>query len=284
MKLSIVTTSYNAEKYIKETIESVIYQRGNFDIEYIIVDAYSKDKTPEIITKYLSKWKNNELEIKCNSLEMQYIREPDNGMYDGISKGFERATGEIVAYINADDFYMPNAFAVASEIFENNKKTNWITGTPQIYNENSNVISSFSLPYKYKQEAIRKGVYGRIYPYIQQESTFWRNELLDKIDLKKLRKYLYAGDFYLWHSFAQYCNLVTVNCPLSGFRSLDNQKSKNTDAYKKEFEEIADKISFIENLRFTFNKKQLDNTPYKKIVKKIKNTSISYDLSTKKWL
>lgn len=94
MKITIITVSYNSVATIEKTIQSVIAQKFH-DVEYIIVDGGSTDHTAEIIRKY----KDN---ISV------YISEPDQGIYDAMNKGLGRATGEIVAFLNSDDWYLPN--------------------------------------------------------------------------------------------------------------------------------------------------------------------------------
>src|SRR5574344_2986474 len=110
MKISIITTVYNGEKYIEETMDSVLSQRGDFELEYIVIDAQSSDTSFEKIKKYKNFVDRGYYEGRNQGITMQIFSEKDNGMYDGISKGFKICTGEVVAYINADDFYLPNAF------------------------------------------------------------------------------------------------------------------------------------------------------------------------------
>ncbi len=88
-KISIITVVYNGERYIEETIRSVVAQSYN-NYEYIIIDGSSTDKTLEIINKF-------ESSINC------LVSEPDDGMYDALFKGFALAHGEILCWINADD-------------------------------------------------------------------------------------------------------------------------------------------------------------------------------------
>lgn len=146
MKFSIVTVSYNSEKYIEETILSVISQRGDFDIEYILVDGKSKDSTCDIIKKYVDKHEKGELDIYCNNLDIKFICESDQGMYDALSKGLYLLTGDIVAYINSDDFYLPNAFkAIAAEMKMYGEKAQWINAKNTWYNKDG-VIENSMLP------------------------------------------------------------------------------------------------------------------------------------------
>lgn len=92
IKVSIITVVWNGEKTIKDTIESVLSQTYS-DIEYILIDGCSTDKTVEIINDY---------EQKIS----KFISEPDNGIYDAMNKGIDMATGDIVGILNSDDFYI----------------------------------------------------------------------------------------------------------------------------------------------------------------------------------
>jgi glycosyltransferase involved in cell wall biosynthesis len=92
MKVSIVTVAYNAASTIKDTIESVLSQKG-IDLEYIIVDGGSKDDTVQIIESF-------------GDQIHKFISEPDKGIYDGMNKGVKMATGDVVGILNSDDFYM----------------------------------------------------------------------------------------------------------------------------------------------------------------------------------
>lgn len=93
-KVSIITVCYNSAKTIEDTIQSVVKQTYD-NIEYIIIDGLSSDNTLEIVNKY----KDNITKI---------ISEKDNGLYDAINKGIGLATGEIIANLNSDDFYIDN--------------------------------------------------------------------------------------------------------------------------------------------------------------------------------
>ena len=94
MKVSIVTVVYNGEKFIQSAIESVLNQDYP-DIEYIVIDGASKDRTLEVVSAYKDKIAH-------------VVSEPDQGIYDAMNKGLKMATGEIVGILNADDFYANN--------------------------------------------------------------------------------------------------------------------------------------------------------------------------------
>lgn len=225
MKISIVTVSYNAADTIERTIRSVLDQQYN-DLEYIIIDGGSNDGTVEIIKKY-------------EDMLAFWVSEPDDGMYDALAKGFRHATGDIYAYINADDFYQPYSFSTVNEIFSNSKKVYWLTGIASAYNYKGQIVKT-SLPRRFKAEFIKKGLYnGRYFPFVQQESTFWHKKLMQYVDLEILSTKRLAGDFYLWYSFADHAQLDIVSCILSGFCRHCGQLSENIKKYYEEMYEIC---------------------------------------------
>ena len=154
-RISIVTPSYNQGQFIEETIRSVL-QQGYPNLEYIIIDGGSTDNSVEIIKKYeeyLTYW----------------VSEPDDGQYDAINKGFSRATGEIMAWLNSDDMYVPWTFKTVAEIFDKFEFVNWITGIPTAYTiHGSMVVGGSGRYYIYSRDFIRRGFYGTIGPWIQQ--------------------------------------------------------------------------------------------------------------------
>lgn len=92
MKISIITVTYNSEKTIKDTIESILKQNYE-NYEHIIVDGDSKDSTIDIVKQYESKYNG----------KLKYISEKDNGIYDAMNKGIKMATGDIIGLLNSDD-------------------------------------------------------------------------------------------------------------------------------------------------------------------------------------
>lgn len=106
--VSIITVVYNGEKYLEQTIKSVINQTYN-NIEYIIIDGGSTDGTHSIIEKY----KHN---ITC------FVSEPDKGLYDAMNKGIAIANGELIGMINSDDWYELNTVELMVQSFNQNPK------------------------------------------------------------------------------------------------------------------------------------------------------------------
>lgn len=111
MKISVITTSYNSEKTIEETIKSVLSQDYD-NYEHIIIDGNSKDATMEIVKKYENEYNGR----------LKYISEPDKGIYDAMNKGIKMATGDIIGLLNSDDKYAKtDVLRIINDSFENNK-------------------------------------------------------------------------------------------------------------------------------------------------------------------
>jgi glycosyltransferase involved in cell wall biosynthesis len=255
-KFSVVTPCYNSERYIAETLESVLSQRGPFTLQYILVDGGSTDNTLSVIHKYKARVESGCYSGNCVGVEFIVISEPDRGMYDAISKGFQLVNGDICCYINSDDFYLPNAFRTALAFFSFYKgRINWLTGIPNIYNSfGANVKRN--LPFKYRADFIRKGVYGREMSHIQQESIFWRSGMNQVIDWKRLASYKFAGDFYLWHEFSKTNKLWIIDSILSGFRMHETNKSKGLEFYQQEFESIVSgRLSFFDKIMVAIHRR-----------------------------
>lgn len=246
MKFLIITPLFNADKYLRETIESVIFQKGDFEIEYWLVDGLSSDNSVEIINDYIEKIKISELRIGCNKVSINLISEKDDGMYDALVKGLEKGSGDVVAYINSDDFYMAGAFQTVREIFEKHRDINWLTGIQTMYNSRSQIVRTYT-PFLYRKELVKQGFYnGYLLPFIQQESTFWRSGLNKLFNYSELSKLKLAGDYYIWTKFSKKFDLRIVECVLSGYRRTSSQKSiKDLKKYFIEFKEIVNKKSIL---------------------------------------
>jgi glycosyltransferase involved in cell wall biosynthesis len=101
LKISVITPSFNSEKTIEKTILSVIYQKISCNLEYIIIDGGSTDRTCEIIKKYAN------IDV--------FISEPDAGAYDAMNKGISLATGDIIGIINSDDWYQDGTIKIVEQ-------------------------------------------------------------------------------------------------------------------------------------------------------------------------
>ena len=237
MRFSIVTPAFNSDRFIGETIESVISQAGNFSIEYFVIDGGSTDGTRQIVQRYQKLLQDGAFPIQCNEVVIHWHSEQDEGMYDAINKGFKKASGEIHAWINSDDIYLPGAFNTIAAVFTKYPTIEWLKGISSFMNSNS-TICSVDRVHLYAQKWIEKGVYGRWMYFINQESVFWRKCLWEKgggID----HSIKLAGDYFLWAMFAKCAPLVSVKAYLSSFRVVEGQLSSNISEYRNEMDRVC---------------------------------------------
>ncbi|MCX6406093.1 MAG: glycosyltransferase [Propionibacteriales bacterium] len=229
MRFQIVTPCWNAAEWIGETVRSVarqsVLQDPSVHIDYTVVDGASSDRTVEAA---------HEAWIEQPNASLRILSEPDQGMYDALVKGLRAGSGDVVAYINAGDYYSDQCLEVVRTCFER-FGARWLTGTRTLYNAEGAVVAS-RVPFAYRRSLIRSGHYG---PRgrggsIQQESTFWSRELLDRVDLERLKSFRLAGDLFLWTQFAQHADLSIVAAHLGGFRFHGDHLSDAMDRYNAE--------------------------------------------------
>ena len=157
-KLSIITPSFNQAHFLEETILSVLQQ--NYEpLEFIIIDGGSTDHSADVIRRYedrLAYW----------------VSEKDRGQPHALNKGLAQATGDIVAYINSDDLYLPGAFAAVVDYFRQHPECNWLCGDTQMFGKDqpTTVISA---------EVPKSAAHALSWAYnAPQPGMFWKRELL----------------------------------------------------------------------------------------------------------
>jgi glycosyltransferase involved in cell wall biosynthesis len=126
--VSIITPSYNQAAFLEQTIRSVLDQDYP-NIEYLIADGGSTDNSVEIIRKYASKlaW---------------WVSEKDKGQADGINKGFARAKGEFIAWVNSDDYYQPGAVSAAVAALQANPEAAFVFGDVQVVDKDGRILNN----------------------------------------------------------------------------------------------------------------------------------------------
>jgi glycosyltransferase involved in cell wall biosynthesis len=229
-RLTIVTPSFNQGEFLEETIKSVLDQEYE-NLEYIVIDGGSTDKSVSIIKKY-----SNRL--------AHWVSEPDEGQYHAINKGFARATGEIMAWLNSDDKYLPWTLSVVADIFSSFPEVEWLTTVhPVRWNSQGQAVAvdftgalsrhSFLQGNNFPVE----GSIGR--RWIQQESTFWRRSLWERAGGRLDQSLAMAADFELWARFYDHADLFGAQALLGGFRSHGVQRSVlHRDRYMAEAEQV----------------------------------------------
>lgn len=199
-RIALVTPVRNSGKYIEQTIRSVLMQ-GYPNLDYFIVDGGSTDGSVDIIREYekqISGW----------------ISEPDNGMYDGINKGFARTSGEIMGWISATDQLHLGGLSVVGSVFRDLPEVEWITGLPSVFNDAGMTIL-VSGPRNWSRYRFLIGANR----YIMQEATFWRRSLWDKAGGYVDASRRYVSDFELWVRFFRHAQLYPVHALIGGYRA-----------------------------------------------------------------
>lgn len=175
--VTIVTPSYNQAVYLEATILSVLGQDYP-NIEYIIMDGGSKDGSAELIRKYedrIAFWESKK----------------DKGQTDAINKGFARAHGDILAWLNSDDILYPHAVSEAVTYLQTHPECGLVYGNCDFIDAEGNVIGRFNA----KQTDHRKLTQG--YVHIPQQAAFWRADLWKQVGPLDDSIY-FAMDYDLW--------------------------------------------------------------------------------------
>ncbi len=230
MKITLITPCFNAEASLAATMRSILQQEaladGSVELQYLICDGGSRDGTVRIAESF-------------KHPAVRVLSEPDRGMYDALAKGMQRAEGEVIGYLNAGDLLHPTAFGLLAEIFSARPEVRWLSAMHTLLNERHQVTAA-RLPFKYRRRLLRAGLYGRFLPFVQQESTFWRRELLAGVDYGRLAGLRLAGDHYLWSRFARDSEPFIIATILGCFTIHEGQLSQNRAAYYAEMRSVSD--------------------------------------------
>jgi glycosyltransferase involved in cell wall biosynthesis len=214
--VSIITVTYNSEKYLEKTIQSVLGQTYS-DIEYIIIDGVSTDNTVQIVKKY-------EKDIDY------WISEPDDGIYDAMNKGIQTANGDIIGIINSDDWLEPNTIEKVVHVAESISSNKFVIhGNIAKYNAQDNLVGKhgpkkipyyylFSTPFKHPATFISKSVYENIGLYDQHCGLAADYDLMMRIICQNIT--------------TKHIDEVLTNVRLVGISTGGESKASNEELFK----------------------------------------------------
>lgn len=203
MKISILTPSFNQGQFIEKNIHSVLNQNWE-DVEHIIVDGGSTDNTVTTLKKYP---------------HIKWISETDAGQADALNKGLKMATGDIIGWINSDDYYREDIFKEVVEIFQY-EKVKWVIGNITY------LYPSLNIEYTMKSHEISYTNLLKHPDIVKQQATFFRKELLLTVGGWN-RKYYMAMDYDLWVRLAKHWAPVMINRQWAFFTHHENQKTSS---------------------------------------------------------
>ncbi|MEW6085638.1 MAG: glycosyltransferase family 2 protein [Chloroflexota bacterium] len=187
--VSIITPSFNQARYLERTIRSVLEQDYP-RIEYIVVDGASADGSVEIVKKYADKlaW---------------WVSESDSGQADAVNKGLARAKGEILAWLNSDDYYLPGAVSAAVKVFAEHPDVLLVYGNMLAVDDNDKPFNALN----YRQLTLQDLLCFQI---IGQPAVFFRRSALEKAGVLD-STFHFLLDHHLWIRIAQHGKILHVN-------------------------------------------------------------------------
>ena len=219
--ISIVTPCLNAAATIGRTLDSVASQ-GYPGVEHVVVDGGSTDGTLELLAQFP---------------EVKVVSEPDEGLSDAVNKGIALASGELVGWLNADDWYLPGALAAVGEAADANPRAEWFTGGCPIVDGGGNEIRGGVTAYK----NFLLGHYS--FPlYLSQNfiscpATFIRASALETVGPLRL-DYSYSMDYDLFLLLARRGDPIILQRDLAVFAMAEGTKSMT--GFDKQFSEHAE--------------------------------------------
>lgn len=201
-RITILTPTLNQGEYIEESIHSVLNQSYP-NLEYIVLDGGSTDQTVEILKKYQDR--------------LFWFSEKDRGQSHAINKGLGMASGEIIAFLNSDDIYEPEALLKVGRYFKAHPEASWLTGRCRTIDANGKEIRKLITAYKNFWLKTRSYQVLLILNYISQPATFWRKKVVDAIgNFDETLRYAMDYDYSL--RVGNRFKLWALNDTLASFR------------------------------------------------------------------
>ncbi|MFH1176928.1 MAG: glycosyltransferase family 2 protein [Acidobacteriota bacterium] len=211
--VSIVTPSFNQGRFLEQAIRSVLEQDYP-NIEYLVVDGGSTDGSVDTIRRYAERREGRRI--------AWWVSERDGGQATAINKGFARATGKILAWLNSDDTYLPGAISGAVAFLHDHPEAGMVYGDAFLTDEAGKVLG----PFPARQTDYRRIRRGSV--HIPQQASFFRAELLRKVGPLDV-SFNYALDFELWVRFARESTLLYHPRPWATYRLHGQGKTLKCD-------------------------------------------------------
>ena len=216
-RISVVTPSYNQGDFLEQTIRSVLMQ-GYPNLEYLIIDGGSSDQTVDIIKKY-------------SSYLTYWVSEADRGQSHAINKGFERSTGEIMCWLNSDDYYPPDTLKTVAENLASGTGNYALVGhCMQVFADGRPSVS-----HEGKFENLPRLLEFWKGYHMHQPAIFWRREVFEKIGFLDEKQH-YIMDFDYWIRIARHFNFKNIDRHLACFTY--HEKAKTGDGFARYWEEL----------------------------------------------
>lgn len=204
-KISVIVPSFNQESFIEETLQSILSQEYP-NLELIVIDGGSTDGSIDI--------------IHCYADQIAYwVSEPDGGQTNGIIKGFEKATGDILCWLNSDDLHEPQTLKTVATFFSEHPEARFVYGNCKWIRPNGELM------YYRREMGFVKWIWLYAYNYIPQPAAFWTRELYQEVGgLDPAFSLSMDGD--LFARFARVTQPYHLDAPLARFRFYPQQRNQ----------------------------------------------------------
>lgn len=229
MLFSIITPSYNQGGFLSATIESVIGQTGDFSIDYIIVDGGSSDNTVDVIRQYEELLQRGEWPIKCQTITFRWVSETDKGQTDALMKGFRMARGELFAWLNSDDTYLPGTLQIAADFFSENTDAGLMYGKAHYCDADGKIVGT----YRTDTFDLGKLAYANI---ISQPAAFFRRNAFEAVGGLDVTLH-YSMDYDLWIRLGKHFPCHHITQFLATYRLHETSKTINNETLIRNSEE-----------------------------------------------
>ncbi len=222
MKISIVTPSLDQAPYLERTLASVLSQRGELELELLVMDGGSTDGTAEILRRHADR--------------LSYRIEPDAGQASAINKGLRAATGDVLGWLNSDDLLYPGALARVAAAFRDRPDLAWLHGRCEVVDEQDRPIRRWVSAYKdfrcrrYSRRALL------VENFVSQMTVFWRRSAMERVGLldESMR---YGFDYEYWLRLSALGDPLYLRERIAAFRWYATSKSGAN--FERQFEEDA---------------------------------------------
>ena len=229
-KISIVTPSFNQGQYIEEAIQSVLAQKYD-NFEHIIIDACSTDNTIEVLKKYP---------------HLKWTSEPDEGQSDALNKGFSKAKGDFIGWLNADDIYLPSTFDIVAQSLKE-KSIDAVYGNYKFIDSEGKITRELISQNSKKWMSL-------FYCFIPSTTFFFKRKIIDQgIFIDKTFHIAMDKEFFAHIYYAGF-NIQKVNAFFAHFRWHENNKSIDSAEVKQiRYKEGVETFNRYSNLYLPIN-------------------------------
>lgn len=207
--ISVVTPSYNQAQFIAQTVDSVRQQQYPH-LEHLVIDGLSTDGTLDVLAGYGD--------------DVVVTSEKDSGQTEAINKGLRKAQGDVICWLNSDDYLLPGALQAVGEFFAAHPEVTWVTGDGVIVDAEGRPIQKPVRTYKQVLRKFPPAVYLGLANSIVQPATFWRRSVHERIGYLDESLH-YTMDYDWWMRLLSTGRPGKIDRALCGFRIHDASKS-----------------------------------------------------------